>query len=164
LSNAPSISFEDLLNYQEEQTEQWRQFFLKHPYLLKADTSPTSTVADVLFHIFTAEFRIAQRLLNEIMLLDSDFVRANVSDLFSIADLAMIKFREYLAQVNQELLEEVKTFPSPTLGEFKATPKKLLLHAMVHSVRHWAQIARAVREQGHRADFSHDVLFSTRIL
>jgi hypothetical protein len=72
LSNPPSISFEELLDYQKEQTEHWCEFFLKRPYLLKVDASPTSTVGDLLFHTFTSEYRIAQRLLGEIMLQDAD--------------------------------------------------------------------------------------------
>lgn len=163
MSNPPSISFEELLDYQEEQTEQWCEFFLKHPYLLKVDVSPTSTVADLLFHTFTSEYRIGQRLLGEIMMQDADFVHGNVSDLFSIAELATIKIREYLAKVSQRQMEEMKTFPSPTLGEIKATPKKMLTHAIVHSIRHWAQVARALRENGQGADFSHDPLFSKRL-
>jgi uncharacterized damage-inducible protein DinB len=162
LPSAPGISFEDLLQYEEEQSEQWREFFLKKPFLLNVDVSPTWTVGDVLFHTFAAEYRVAQRLLGEIMVEDADFVRGNVSDLFSIADLSRIKFREYLTNVSAEQLEEMRTFPSPTLGEFHATPKKLLMHAIVHTIRHWAQVARAVRENGQRADFSHDVLFSKR--
>jgi uncharacterized damage-inducible protein DinB len=163
LSNVPGISFEELLSYQEEQTEQWCEFFLKRPHLLKVDASPTSTVGDLLFHTFTSEYRIAQRLLGEIMLQDADFVRSNVSDLFSVAELAAIKLHEYLAKASQKDMEEVRTFPSPTLGEFTATPKKMITHAIVHSIRHWAQVSRALREHGQRADFSHDPLFSKRL-
>jgi uncharacterized damage-inducible protein DinB len=163
LADAPGISFEELLDYQQEQTEQWRDYFLKRPHLLKVDTSPTWTIGDLLFHSFAAEYRIAQRLLGEIMMQDVDFTRGNVSDLFSIAEMAQIKFREYLAKATAEEMSEVKAFPSPTLGEFHASPKKLLMHGIVHSIRHWAQVARALRESGQRPDFSHDVLFSKRL-
>jgi uncharacterized damage-inducible protein DinB len=163
LSNPPSISFEELLDYQEEQLKQWREFFLKRPHLLKVDVSPTSTIGDLLFHTFASEYRIAQRLLGEMMLQDADFVRANVSDLFSIAELSNIKMHEYLATASQKDIEEIRTFPSPTLGEFTASPKKMITHAIVHSIRHWAQVSRALREHGQRADFSHDLLFSKRL-
>jgi uncharacterized damage-inducible protein DinB len=163
LSNPPSISFEELLDYQEEQTKQWRELFEKKPHLLKVDASPTSTVADLLFHTFTSEYRIAQRLLDEMMTQDKDFARRTVSDLFSIGEAAHLKMREYLAHRTQDEIAEVKTFPSPTLGEFQASPKKMLTHAIVHTVRHWAQVARALREHGQRAEFSHDPLFSKRL-
>jgi uncharacterized damage-inducible protein DinB len=147
----------------EEQTEQWCEFFLKRPHLLKVDASPTSTLGDRLFHTFTSEYRIAQRLPGEMMLQDADFVRGNVSDLFSIAELSNIKLHEYLAKASQTELEQVRTFPSPSLGEFTATPKKMITHAIVHSIRHWAQVSGALREHGQRPDFSHDPRFSKRL-
>ncbi|HWR14227.1 MAG TPA: DinB family protein [Terriglobales bacterium] len=163
MPESPGISFEDLLRYEEEQTEQWRQLFTKKPYLLKVDATPTSTVAELLFHTFAAEYRSAQRLLGEEMTPDTQFAQRTVSDLFSIGDAARLKFREYLSQTSQQEIAEPKTFPSHTLGQFQASPKKLLAHAIVHSIRHWAQIARVLRENGQRADFSHDLLFSKKI-
>ena len=163
MSSAPSISFAELLDYQQEQTEQWRELFDKKPFLLKVDVSPTSTIADLLFHIFTAEYRIAQRLLGETMTQDAEFARRTVSDLFSIGEAAHLKMREYIAHRTQEEVAIPTKFPSPTLGEFEASPKKMLTHAIIHSIRHWAQVARAIRENGQRADFSHDPLFSKRL-
>ena len=157
------ISFEDLLVYDEEQTSQWRQLFTKKPHLLKLEATPTSTVADLLFHIFTSEYRTAQRLIGEEMTKDTDFARRSVSDLFSIGDSGKLKLREYLSHASGQAINEPQTFPSHTLGQFQATPKKLIAHAIVHSVRHWAQIARVLRENGQRADFSHDLLFTKGI-
>lgn len=163
MSSAPGISFEELLDYHEEQTEQWRELFQKKPFLLKIDVSPTQTIGDALFHTFTSEYRIAQRLLDETMTQDAEFSRRTVSDLFSISEAAHLKMREYVAQRTQEEVAEVRKYPSPTLGEFEATPKKMLTHAIIHSIRHWAQVARAIRENGQRAEFSHDPLFSKRL-
>lgn len=163
MPSAPSISFEELLDYQQEQTEQWRELFEKKPFLLTIEVSPTDTIADVLFHAFTSEYRIAQRLLGEPMTQDADFARRTVSDLFSIEEAANLKMREYIAHRSQEEVATIQKYPSPTLGEFDASPKKMLTHAIIHSVRHWAQVARAVREHGQRADFSHDPLFSKRL-
>ncbi len=163
MSSAPGISFEELLDYQEEQTEQWRELFEKKPFLLKVDASPTQTISDVLFHTFTSEYRIAQRLLGETMTADAEFARRTVSDLFSIGEAAHLKMREYVAHRSQDEVSTPKKYPSPTLGEFEATPKKMLTHAIIHGIRHWAQVARAIRENGQRAEFSHDPLFSKRL-
>lgn len=157
------ISFEELLRYEEEQTERWRELFSKRPHLLRLEASPTGDVAQLLFHTFTAEYRSAERLLGEPMTPDTDFKHGNAGELFAIASEAHRKFRHYLAGATTISLEELRTFPSHTLGEFSASPKKLLTHALVHSIRHWAQVARILRENGQRADFSHDVLFSKAI-
>jgi uncharacterized damage-inducible protein DinB len=160
LADVPGISFEELLRYEEEQSRQWRELFSKKPFLLKLEATATSTVADLLFHTFTSEYRIAQRLLGEQMTHDKDFSRQNVGDLFSIGDAARIRFREYLAHATEEEMSRTREYPSLTLGEFTASPRKMLAHAVIHSVRHWAQVARVLRENGQRADFSHDLIFS----
>jgi uncharacterized damage-inducible protein DinB len=159
----PGISFEELLCYDEEQCRQWRALFEKRPFLLKLEASPKDTVADLVFHTLASQFRCAQRLVGETMTKDSEFSRRTVGDLFDIGDASRILIRDYLAHATQESVAQLRTFPSHTLGEFQATPKKLLMHALVHSIRHWGQLARVLRENGHRADFSHDLLFSKAI-
>jgi uncharacterized damage-inducible protein DinB len=157
---ALGISYEDVLRYDEEQLQKWHDLFVKRPHLLKLEASPTETLEGLLFHIFTAEYRSAQRLLGEPMTPDAAIKHANADELFAIADEAHRKIRHYLAGASTVSLEELRTYPSTTLGEFTVTPKKLLMHLLVHSIRHWGQVARILRENGQRADFSHDVLFS----
>ena len=154
------ISFEALLRYQEQETERWCQFFTKRPFMLNIEASPSQTVGDVIFHAFSSECRVAQRLLGEPMTPDAEFHRATVEELFDMSRMAREKFREFLQQTHATELVTVELYPSPTLGEFRASPRKLLTHALVHSIRHWAQLASVLREHGQRADWSHDVLFS----
>jgi uncharacterized damage-inducible protein DinB len=40
-----------------------------------------------------------------------------------------------------------------------ATPRKIVSHALLHEVRHWAQVATLLRLNGMTDDF-HDFLFS----
>jgi len=160
---ALGISYEDWLRYDEEQLQKWHELFVKRPHLLKLEASPTETLEGLIFHILTAEYRSAQRLLGEEMTPNAGFKHANADELFAIADEAHRKVRRYLASATSVSLEELRTYPSTTLGEFTVTPKKLLMHLIVHSLRHWGQVARILRENGQRADFSHDVLFSKAI-
>jgi uncharacterized damage-inducible protein DinB len=157
------ISFEALLSYDEEETERWRQWFSKRPHLLKVEASPTQLISDLIFHLFAAELRVAQRLLGEAMTPDRELNRARVDDLFDIGRSAREKLRNVLSSISEEDFNTPKKYPSPTLGEFEASPAKLLTHALVHSIRHWGQVATILRSHGHRADWSHDVLFSKAI-
>ena len=157
------VSFEDLLRYEEEQLEHWQNLFTRRPHLLKLEASPKDTVATVVFHVFTVQLRSAQRLQGEAMTPDAELKHDSVDELFAIAREAHRRIREFLAGASTQSMEELRTYPSPTLGKFTATPKKLLLHALVHGIRHWAQVARVLRENGQRADFNHDVLFSKQI-
>jgi uncharacterized damage-inducible protein DinB len=40
-----------------------------------------------------------------------------------------------------------------------ASPKKIVVHVLMHEIRHWAQIATLLRLNGFKGDF-HDFLFS----
>jgi uncharacterized damage-inducible protein DinB len=160
LSDELGIPFESLLRYDEQETEHWRVWFGKRPYLLKLDLSPSQTIGECIFHIFSAAYRIAERLLHEQMTPDSQLKHDTVDELFDLGRHAQEKFRTFLSTADPNQISNVRVFPSPTLGEFQASSRKLLTHALVHSIRHWAQIATVLREHGHRADWSHDLLFS----
>jgi uncharacterized damage-inducible protein DinB len=162
VANQPAISFEELLCYDEEQSKRWRELFARKPYLLKLDMSPTERVSDFLLHIFASEYRSAQRLLGETMTQNTEFKWSSVEELFAIADQARAQLREFLANA-PENIDQVQSYPSLTLGEINASPKKLLTHAVVHSIRHWSQLTRALRENGTRIDWSGDVIFSKAI-
>jgi uncharacterized damage-inducible protein DinB len=51
-------------------------------------------------------------------------------------------------------------FQTLTAGTQKASARKVILHAMLHGLRHWAQLATIVREHGHATDWFHDILMS----
>jgi uncharacterized damage-inducible protein DinB len=39
------------------------------------------------------------------------------------------------------------------------TPRKIIIHTLLHEVRHWAQISTLLRQNGFKIEF-HDFLFS----
>ena len=41
------------------------------------------------------------------------------------------------------------------------TPRKLLFHVLFHEIRHWAQVALALRNAGHQPPGEHDLVFSS---
>ena len=43
------------------------------------------------------------------------------------------------------------------------TPRKLLFHIQLHEVRHWAQVALAVRAAGYAPPGEHDLFHSTAL-
>ena len=38
--------------------------------------------------------------------------------------------------------------------------RKIVVHLLLHGVRHWAQLATTLRQQGHATDWPHDILMS----
>jgi len=68
-----------------------------------------------------------------------------------------------------DLKEFVKGFPAQDwdvpqdfnfMNNFlRATPRKLVVHVLMHEIRHWAQIGTLLRLNGLKGEF-HDFLFS----
>jgi uncharacterized damage-inducible protein DinB len=159
------ISFEALLDYAEAEERRWEDWFRRNPGALdlQVEISDSSTVREFVRHIFGVGRRTAERLLNEPMTSDEKLDITSIESLFSIGADACAKLRRFLAQSNEASLSAPRQFQSATLGSFRATPRKLLTHAVVHGIRHWAQLATLLRQQGYKTDWRHDVLFTDAI-
>jgi len=157
---ALGVSFTDLFAYEEEEANHWEEWFRANAPALSARVELKHTLRNKLFHIFSVTQRNAERLLGEEMTPDQDLEARTLDQLFAIGRLAREKYREYLAKATEEQLAIPRTYNSFTLGEFTATPRKLLLHGAIHSIRHWGQIATLLRQQGYTVNFPHDVIFS----
>ena len=74
-------------------------------------------------------------------------------------DRDLAEARELLAgdSVNWE---EKLEFPTLSAGTQSATRKKILFHALLHGIRHYAQLATLVRQHGIKPDWSMDILMS----
>jgi uncharacterized damage-inducible protein DinB len=111
-------------------------------------------------HIFAVELRYAERLAGLEVTQYESLPTGSVRDLFAIGEKARTHFREYLARVTDADLAVVMEFPTRTAGVLRASKRKMFAHAMLHGVRHWAQLATALREKRHGTDWGHDFLFS----
>ena len=60
-------------------------------------------------------------------------------------------------------LDRELTFPTLTAGTLSASKRKIVTHMLLHGVRHWAQLAAALREAGF-AQSRHDFIFSNVVL
>jgi uncharacterized damage-inducible protein DinB len=157
----PGLSFETLLRYEEQEAQRWEKFFHEHPQALElpVDIAETSTVREFLVHIFGVEHRNAERLLGEAHTSNEKFDRGSIPAIFDIGRNARTKLRQYLASANAGDFERPRDFPSMTAGKIWASPQKLAAHALIHGIRHWAQLASALRRQGYPQDWFHDILY-----
>jgi uncharacterized damage-inducible protein DinB len=77
---------------------------------------------------------------------------------------------DYGASVRRELEQLVDEFDEDDANETRSfevreqtwvmTPRKLLFHVLFHELRHWAQIALALRVAGFEPPGDHDLFFS----
>ena len=69
-------------------------------------------------------------------------------------------YRDYLAKATDDDLAAVMEFPTRTAGIIRCSKRKIFVHAMLHGVRHWAQLATALREAGYATNWGKDFLYS----
>jgi uncharacterized damage-inducible protein DinB len=157
------ISFGELLAANEAETGKWRKWFDEQPASVldvPLSIALAKNVREFLLHIFAVELRYAERLQGLPVTAYETLPAENVADLFAVGEKAGGMYREYLAKVSDEDLAAVIEFPTRTAGIFRASKRKIFLHAMLHGVRHWAQLATALREAGCPTNWGKDFLYS----
>ena len=157
------LSFAEMLEANERETGKWQNWFERQPadlLELPLNIALAKNVREFLLHIFAVELRYAERLAGQEVTPYEAHPTGTVAELFAIGAKARRLFREYLTRVTDEDLAAVLEFPTRTAGVLRASKRKMFAHAMLHGVRHWAQLATALREQGHGTDWGHDFLFS----
>src|SRR5512133_230385 len=161
---AAGISFDELLRHNEEEAERWHEFFRQHPDALDlaVDMAQSEHVRAMLVHIMAVELlyseRIQGRMRQDVSL--ADFPSGSVDELFSTGAKARAGFRELLARYTDAEWNEVVTFGTKTSGSLKGSRRKMFAHAMLHSMRHWAQLATTLRQNGLKQDWQHDFIFT----
>jgi uncharacterized damage-inducible protein DinB len=154
------LGFSEFLRYVNEETSKWKEFFHSNPQALDVPVSiaGTKSVRDMLLHVFAVELRYAERL-NDVAEV-TPYERHTgkpPEELFAMGEQARRMLAEYLTQASD--LDRVLTFPTLTSGTLSASKRKIAIHMLLHGVRHWAQLATALREAGF-ATGKHDFIFS----
>jgi uncharacterized damage-inducible protein DinB len=162
-SSLAQISFTELLDWNESEANKWRAWFESQPAAVldvPIRVAQTKNVREFLLHIFAVELRYAQRLNDEPVTSYEELPSASAADLFGIGEKARAALRIYVEKATDERLKLVQEFQTRTAGTLRASERKMFAHAMLHSVRHWAQLATALREAGYEAKWMKDLLGS----
>jgi uncharacterized damage-inducible protein DinB len=157
------LSFAEMLDANERETAKWQNWFVHQPVGvldLPLDIALAKDIREFLLHIFAVELRYAERLTGSAVTEYEALPTASVGDLFAIGERARKLYQEYLSRATDADLATIMEFPTRTAGVLRASKRKMFAHAMLHGVRHWAQLATALREKGHGTDWPHDFLFS----
>jgi uncharacterized damage-inducible protein DinB len=157
------LSFAEILDANERETRKWQDWFEPQPAELldlPLGIAMAKDVREFLLHIFAVELRYAERLTGSAITEYDAIPIRSVRELFGIGEKARGLYRQYLSGATDADLATVMEFPTRTAGVLRASKRKMFTHAMLHGVRHWAQLATALREKGHGTDWGHDFLFS----
>ena len=156
------LSFGELLDYCAEDANHWRDFFKKNPAALDlpCDIAMTKNVREMVVHIVAVQMRYAERLLNLPITEYDAFTGKSADELFTLGHKSLEDLRSFAVAANDPDWDGILTFPTRSAGTLTASRRKIFIHALIHSIRHWAQLATYLRQKGYKQDWQHDFLMS----
>jgi len=161
-SSINALTSQDLLRWNEGTTSIWKKHLRSHPELLTypCDVRGAKTVADLLQHIVAVELRFAERLNSERETPYEEISAISVDQLYETHDRAMKKLRN-LEDEEESFWSERIDFET-RIGRFAATRRVVFAHCLLHSIRHYAQLATLLRKEnaGVSAMFDYLAFFS----
>jgi uncharacterized damage-inducible protein DinB len=157
------ITFEELLAWNDEAAGAWKTHLEANPALLDVacDIGGAKNVQGLVRHIWGVELRWAQRLAGLPVTNKEDVPMGPLEALFHLHRRAIEIFRDLLAAPepswNETYRVELDSIPEEHRSPSR---RKVAAHALLHSQRHWAQMATLARQAGYALPNRGDLLFS----
>ncbi len=163
------ISFNELLAYHETETARWRAWFEKQPAAVLdvaagEQGTELANVRGLLFHSFVCEWAYAQILLGQSWDDWKKFDPSTLAGVFAVAEEAQAKLRQWADSADEEEANRIcRLSVAEKDFSLSGSARKFFVHAIVHSIRHLAQLASALRAAGYKTDWQHDLALSDAV-
>ncbi|MFN2400556.1 MAG: DinB family protein [Gemmatimonadaceae bacterium] len=157
------LTFDVLMAYTRGETRHWFEWLQSQPagvLDVPIGKDRMATVRDVMVHTFAVELRCAERLLGEDVTPFDSLPVDSLSAIFAIGARARDKMDQYLSRATSTDLHEIVVLPSASGEPRSASAYRVAGHFFLHGIRHWAQIATALRQAGYGVQWPHDLLSS----
>jgi uncharacterized damage-inducible protein DinB len=105
------------------------------------------TVGDLVKHIFIAEKHHIDRLSNRTLTDTASIPSGSVEELFQFGCRSRKDLEEFVATRGAEDWQIPREFDILS-NPVSVTPRKFVVHVLMHEIRHWAQIATMLRLNG----------------
>ena len=156
-----ALTADELMAWNKRTTEGWRQLAAQHPELLgfPCDVRETRNVAELMRHIVAVELRYTQRLL---ALPESPYDEVPIDSaeaIYAVHDKTMTLLEALLAREEPAWWEGQIEFTTITAGRVRSSRRAVLVHLLMHSLRHYAQLATLVRQHGVKPGWPMDYLY-----
>ncbi len=154
----PALTAEELLTWVDRTALGWRDLVLEHPEILAlpCDIMNVQTAGGLLQHIVAAQLRYAERLAGMPVSDYSQIPADSAASIYATHQRAAAIFRNLFAA---ELDWSEPLEFSTRAGEARSSHKTILFHALLHGIRHYAQLATLVRQHGIKPAWPMDYLF-----
>ena len=160
------ISLDELMAWTAEERAKWQPWFKTNPKALDVTVQPGGrfpTVCSLIDHIFLVEHRHTLRLQGKELPTETGIKPGDIDALYAYAARGRDAVRHYLPTLTPEDANKPRDVVVAT-GTYPLSPRKLLFHMALHEVRHWAQIASAVRAAGFAPPGDHDLFYSKALV
>ena len=160
-SSALAFTFPEMIAAQDVEVSRWEQWFLQQPSTLldlHLDLAKGEDLRSALFHIFLVELNFGESLnerrdpngsIDDLLALPHQ----SFADLFAIHHRGVALLKQWTEQATPE--DAAKIF---IRRDLRVTRKKCFIQVMEHNIRHFAQLAVALRKAGHPTDWVHDFI------
>jgi uncharacterized damage-inducible protein DinB len=162
---AIKITLDELLGWTAEERAKWLPWLTANPAAMDVKVQPGGrfpTVGALIDHIFLVEVRHTLRLQGQDLPTESGVPANDITALFAFAARGREGVFRYLPTLSMDDLNKPRAVVVAS-GTYPLSPRKLLFHMALHEVRHWAQIAAAVRMAGFAPPGDHDLFYSKSI-
>ena len=157
-----ALTLQELFDYTQAETDKWEAWFRRNPAALNCpiDIAEAPDARTLVLHILGVELIFADLLHHREPTDFEQLPGATVDDLFAIGRRARAEYRSFLHTAAEEVWRAPIAFKTRRFGTLPGTARKMFIHAMLHGVRHWAQLATALRAAGYKQDWNHDFLMT----
>jgi uncharacterized damage-inducible protein DinB len=155
----PGLSGKELMAWAERTSSGWHALLAAHPeaLALACDIRETTTVGGLLQHIVAVELRYAQRL-SELPETPYEAVPfESVGVIYATHEKAM----DLLARLDdrdQAFWDEWVEYSTRRGGSLRSRRRTVFVHLLMHSIRHYAQLATLLRQHGISPNWQMDYL------
>ena len=160
------ISLVELMAWTAEERAKWLPWLRANPKALDVTVQPGGrfpTVCSLIDHIFLVEHRHTLRLQGKELPTASGITPGDIDALYAYAARGRDGVVKYLPTLSDKDANTPRDVVVAS-GTFPLSPRKLLFHMTLHEVRHWAQIAAAVRAAGFAPPGDHDLFYSKALV
>jgi uncharacterized damage-inducible protein DinB len=147
--NDPALAGPELLAWNHATAQRWLALLSDHPEFLATpcDIYRSGTVGHFLQHIVAAELRYAERLTEAAPTDYAAIPYTTAEEIFHTHDRAHAILNALLADPTFQWDRELE-FTTLTAGRLAAPSRIIFQHALLHGIRHYAQLATIARQHG----------------
>lgn len=154
-----ALTGEELMAWVDKTASEWQKLLEAHPHLLAVpcDIREVTTVGELLQHIVAVQLRYAERLAGMAETAYDAIPYGTVAELYATHVRSMALLRQLLADPACDWDEELELI-TRSMGTLAASRKTVFVHALMHSIRHYAQLATLARKHGVAPQWQMDYL------